>query len=136
MTHREDGAALVEFAFVATLLLTLVIGMITYGLALGLNQSIVHTASAAARAGVVVTPDEVPGRVDAVSAQQLSWLGSRGSHVDTSHAIEPCVSSTATCLTVTVSYPYAEQPLVPSFLGLPLPDTLSSTAVLEMEPNP
>lgn len=130
---RESGAALLEFALVLVPLLLLFIGIITYGLILGLQQSIVHTASAAARAAIVTPTDQISTRVDQVAGQQLSWLGSRGTHVSTTTVVGPCASSTRECVTVTVSYPYGDQPIIPSLLGIPTPTTLTSTATLELE---
>jgi Flp pilus assembly protein TadG len=132
--RSEDGAALVEFALVSVLLLLLVIGILSYGLILGLHQSITHTASAAARAAVVVPPDEIPQTITAVVDRQLSWLGGRGDLITPTHAIVPCNGSPARqCVRVTVSYPYQQAPFIPSLLGLPIPQTITSTATLELE---
>lgn len=132
---REDGAALVEFALVITLLMTFVMGILTYGIILGLHQSITHAASAATRAAVVVPEDEIPGRVATVVDDQLSWLGGRSTHVEVSSLeVGACEDgSGARCVAVTVSYPYEAQPILPSILGLPVPETVSSTAILELE---
>ncbi|MTV25044.1 hypothetical protein FTX61_06375 [Nitriliruptoraceae bacterium ZYF776] len=130
---EESGAALVEFALVVIPLLLLLIGMITYGLILGLQQSVVHTASAAARAAIVTPADQIETRIDQVAGQQLSWLGSRGTHVSTTSTVGPCAASGRECVTVTVTYPYKDQPIIPGFLGLPVPDRITSTATLELE---
>lgn len=134
---REDGAALVEFALVVTLLLTFVIGTLTYGLILGLHQSVTHAASAAARSAAVVPGEDaaVVARARAVATDQVSWLGAKADAVTVDVPTPgPCPGApSARCVTVTVRYPYAERPLIPSFLGLPVPDAVSSTAVLELE---
>lgn len=134
---REDGAALVEFALVVTLLLTLVIGTITYGLILGLHQSVTHAASAAARSAVVVPGEDaaVVSRAETVATEQLSWLGSKADVLTVEVPTPtPCPGvPSARCVTVTVRYPYQEHPLIPSFLGLPVPEQIASTATLELE---
>lgn len=121
----EDGAAIVEFAIVTTLLSTLLLGIVSYGLILGLHQSITHAASEAARAAIAA-PNDL-GAVEQVAHDRLSWLpGDRRSLVAVAASHQGC----ANCIHVTVSYPYAGNELVPSFL--PTPAVLSSTAVLDL----
>lgn len=137
MVEREDGAALVEFALVVTLLLTMVIGMLTYGLVLGLHQSVTHAAAAAARSAVVVPGEDaaVVARATTVASEQLSWLGAKADAITVDvPAPAPCPGlPSARCVTVTVRYPYQDRPLIPSFLGLPVPEQIASTATLELE---
>lgn len=121
----EAGAAVVEFAIVATLLVTLLVGVVSYGLILGLHQSITHAASEAARSAIG-TPTDLAA-VEQVARDRLSWLPpDRRALVAVAAANAGC----ATCVEVTVSYPYAGNELIPSFL--PVPDVLSSTAVLDL----
>lgn len=135
---REDGAALVELALVIVVLLTLVVGTITYGMALGLHQSITHAASSAARAAITL-PAHDAGAIDArargVVDDQLAWLGARSDHVQTHTRVEPC-SGAGQCVHIEVTYPYGTMPIVPSFLGLPIPEHIGSTAVAQLEPEP
>ena len=135
--HDEGGAALVEFALVLIPLMLLFYGTVMYGLILGLQQSITHTASAAARAAIVTPEQDIPDRVEEVATQQLSWLGSKAVHFDDpAPVVGPCGysgDSDRRCVTVTIRYPYAEHPIVPTLLGIPVPTALSSTATLELE---
>lgn len=136
--NHEEGAALVEMALVIVVLLTLVVGTITYGMALGLHQSITHAASSAARASITLSADDVAAidaRARSAVDGQLSWLGTRATHVQTQTRVEPC-SDVGQCVHITVTYPYGAMPIVPSFLGLPIPEHIGSTAVAQLEPGP
>ena len=52
----EQGAALVEFAFVMVLLFTLIFGIISFGLILSFRQDMTRAAAEGARAGAVAFP--------------------------------------------------------------------------------
>ena len=54
--RRDDGAAMVEFAFVAVLLVFLVFGIITFGLLLSFKQDVTRAAAEGARVGAVSQP--------------------------------------------------------------------------------
>jgi hypothetical protein len=58
----DEGAALVEFAFVGVLLFTLVFGIISFGLLLSFKQDMTRAAAEGARAGAVAVagPGEDP----------------------------------------------------------------------------
>lgn len=53
-TRRERGAAVIEFALVVPLLLMLLVGMFSGGIAYDRNQSLVHAAREAARFGATL----------------------------------------------------------------------------------
>lgn len=76
-SRRQDqsGAALVEFALVLIPLLLITVGAISFGLTLGLQQSITHAASSAAREAAIATDADVDQAARDVVAAQLSWLG-------------------------------------------------------------
>lgn len=132
---REDGAALVEFALVVVLLLTMTVGVLTYGVVLWLQQSLTHTASAAARSAIVVPESEIPARVAGIADEQLAWMGAAAGHVQVQPTlVGPCPEGLGTrCVTVDIRYPWGDRPLIPSFLGLPTPDVVGATATLELE---
>ena len=52
----DHGAALVEFALVSVLLLSIVFGIIHYGLILSFKQDVTRAAAEGARAGAVTFP--------------------------------------------------------------------------------
>lgn len=56
-TRRDDGAAMVEFAFVGVLLVVLLFGIINMGVLLSFKQNLTQAASESARAGIAVALD-------------------------------------------------------------------------------
>jgi Flp pilus assembly protein TadG len=156
----ERGAEMLEFGLVVVLLITLLYGIISWGLILASQSTITQAAADAARSGIVQgTGTTTCNGVSSVSAagctavQQaatdIGWMnkgtcketvngtiiqGSTGP-MSCSATTEACPSaSTNTCLSVTVSYGYATSPLFPELpgLGLITPSTISSTNVLQV----
>lgn len=60
----EAGTAILEFTFVAVLLLTLVFGIINFGLILSFKQDVTRAAAEGARAAAVAQPSSVQGDLD------------------------------------------------------------------------
>ena len=56
-TRRDDGAAMVEFAFVGVLLVVLLFGIINMGVLLSFKQNLTQSASESARAAIGVKSD-------------------------------------------------------------------------------
>src|SRR5690554_621936 len=54
--RNDRGAAMLEFAIVLPILLTLLVGMIFFGLALNTKQDVTRAAAEGARAGAVEIP--------------------------------------------------------------------------------
>jgi Flp pilus assembly protein TadG len=161
--HEDDerGAELIEFAFVVVLLITLLYGIITYGLILAAQATITQAAADGARAGIVQgTGTTTCSGVKTVSAAgcaavaqaatDLGWMnqGTCAESVNGTSIIAgtgaitcsattsscPVPNNTNTCLSVTVSYAYSSSPLFPELpgLGLITPSTISSTNVLQI----
>ncbi len=160
--HGEDerGAELLEFALVIVLLISLLYGIITYGVILAAQATVTQAAADAARAGIVQgtgtgscagTSGVSLAGCTAVTqaATDLGWMNkgacteivngttiSTGAGAITCSALtEACPSiATNTCLSVTVSYNYSASPLFPELpgLGLITPSTISSTNVLQL----
>lgn len=147
--RSQGGAAAVEFALVAPLILLLVFGMISYGYLLSFRQAISQGASEGARAAAVTL--STPGGTqqadaarnalnDALASYGITCSGTNlvkggvtvGSCLT---AVAPCSNDTSkSCAKVTVNYGYREHPLVPSFpgLGIVLPAHLAYTAVAQV----
>lgn len=144
----EHGAALVEFALVVPLLIALLYGIVSFGVALAVKQSITQAASDAARAAVPYPQNNDPSEVGPVGAatgqatNTLKWILNSGGTCDSNPSsnsagltctatVVPCPNqpSQNNCMTVTVSDDYKNHPIVPNLplLGLLLPNTISST---------
>lgn len=156
----ERGAEMIEFAIVVVLLITLLYGLITYGLILAAQSTITQAAADAARSGIIQgTGTTTCGGVTNVStagctavaqaATDIGWMNKgacketvNGAIVASSTGPMTCAATTAncpsnssiTCLTVTVSYAYSSAPLFPELpgLGLITPSTLTSSNTLQL----
>ncbi|MGH9085472.1 MAG: TadE/TadG family type IV pilus assembly protein, partial [Acidimicrobiales bacterium] len=62
--RRDDGTALVEFALISVLLLTIVFAIINLGLVLSFKQDVTRAAAEGARAAAVALPSSVEGDLD------------------------------------------------------------------------
>lgn len=60
----DGGSAIVEFALISVLLLTIVFGVINFGLILSFKQDVTRAAAEGARAGAVALPSVVTGAND------------------------------------------------------------------------
>ena len=136
--HRDDeGAVVVEFAIVFVLFALLLSGLIQYGVIFAAEQSLAHAASEATRAVVNITDanedgsteDDASSRIDEVLGDQMQWMDgaidpSDGGKVDYQVAFTGCPE----CVEVTVTYNWADDPLVPQILPIGTPARLSSSA--------
>jgi Flp pilus assembly protein TadG len=160
--HGEDerGAELLEFALVVVLLITLLYGIITYGVILAAQATVTQAAADGARSGIVQGTGTASINSNTVSAaglaavQQastdLGWMnkgtcyqtvngtavgGSSSNPISCAATTVACPSNAVnTCLSLTVSYNYASAPLFPELPGLSVitPSTISSTNVLQL----
>lgn len=139
----EEGVALIEFSLVFALFVFILYALIAFGTALALKQSVTHAAAEGARAAVGVvdnpgtTEDERVEKAKAEVKDSLGWIGdARYSDDDVTADVDDCPSSpTNSCITVKITYPYKDKPIVPSSpgLGVVLPDTMTSTAVVKVD---
>ena len=159
--NDERGAELIEFAVVVVLLITLLYGIISYGVILAAQATVTQAAADAARSGIVqgtgTTPNCNGSTVSAAgcaaveqAATDLGWMNKGGctetvngtTVLSASSSPITCTANTIscpsvssnTCLKVTVSYNYSAQPLFPELpgLGVITPSTISSTNVLQL----
>lgn len=94
----DDGASLVEFALIAVLLLTLVFGIINFGLILSFDQDVTRAAAESARAGAVAPPgDEAAIEAIAYGAAEEAVL-----EISDRFASDPCGGSQGMTCTVQV----------------------------------
>ena len=140
----DEGAALVEFAFVMVLLFTLIFGIISFGLILSFKQDMTRAASEGARAGAVAFP-----ATDAESDAELAldeavqsfggpnWSGTGcetnpRAGLTCSATVAPCVNDTSvSCVSVAMQYDYDDFPLFGEIplISLFMPDEINANAV-------
>lgn len=138
-----------EFTFVALLLFTLVFGIITYAYMMSFRQAISQAAAEGARSAAVaprtltLAQKETAARNavnEALASYDVSCSGTtllRNSSAAGTCGVTilPCVGNTAqSCVSVSLTYNYRANPLLPSFpgLGLALPERLIYVAVAEI----
>ncbi|KRB77271.1 hypothetical protein ASE01_11075 [Nocardioides sp. Root190] len=143
MLRDRRGAAAVEFALIMPILLLLVFGIISYGYMLSFRQAISQAAAEGARAAAVAQrdadqqPDALAAMNEALESYGVTCAGgvlSRdGGGVGTcAVSIATCAGEAASvrCVTVTIDYNYADNPLLPvPGVGIVLPDNLRYSAV-------
>ncbi|QEZ44253.1 TadE/TadG family type IV pilus assembly protein [Cupriavidus oxalaticus] len=143
--RQAAGSAAVEFAIVVPLLLAIVIGIVYYGMVLALQQVLTLAAEEGARAALRY-PSGVSGtgaaatqaaRVSAASAMALGTLPTSISSAITPTNVAqavPCASGSADlCVQVTLRLPTAN--ILPAVPMVPVPATLSGTAMVQLSPD-
>lgn len=130
---------LIEFAFVFALFVFILYALIAFGMALALKHSVTHSAAEGARAAVGVIDDPLTGNDERVTVAtdeakaSLNWIGADKIDATT---IDATVGSCGgnECMTVKITYPYKDKPMVPEApgLGLMTPDEMTSTAVVKI----
>jgi Flp pilus assembly protein TadG len=143
-SNDETGAELVEFAFVIVLLITILYGIITYGMILAAQSTLTQAAADAARSGLVAGLTNAPAVAQAQAQSDVSWMdkgtcGTSGTIITCNAVPEPCpsntsMSATTQCLKVTIIYNYSQSPLFPELpgLGLITPSTITSTNIIQL----
>lgn len=132
----QDGAAVVEFAIVFLLFMTLVWGLITYGVIFAAQQTVTHAAAESARAAVGFQ-DIADARAvaEATITQQMGWLGDEGdpwTFVFDDRACPPPADGQQ-CVFVEVVYPWADRPIVTPLFRVGIPQELRGEAVVVWE---
>lgn len=129
----QSGAAAVEFALVVGLFVFVLYGLISFGMILATKQRVTNAAAEGARAAVGQT--NAADAKNAAVARVLAAGLPAGSYSIGPGAGEPTVGACGSnqCITVTVTYNLAGNPVVPPApgLGLVTPNTISSTAVVQ-----
>jgi len=148
---RERGAAGIEFALLFLLFFVLFYALVSYAIAMLMQQAFHHAAEEGARAAIAVDPlayadnsvylsEGVTPRVRATVGNALDWLPEAAkSHVLGTDNGNVQVSATGNLLTVRVAYDgYTTSPLIP-ILSIPgfgdvprLPENLVGVAVIQL----
>lgn len=116
---KQEGAAAVEFALVATILVALLIGIVQFGFTFWEYIQVAHAAREGVRWAALGAPGQVVIRAQAAAP-----------------GLDPgrltITSATNADYTVTVTATYQRTEIIP-LPGVPLPATISSTAVQREE---
>lgn len=125
---RRSGAAAVEFAFVAPLLVLLVFGMIEFGRMIMVQQILVNAAREGARKAVL------PGATDDMAKTTVNDYLKNTNISGHETAVSPSASNATggTSIAVSVSVPYKDVTWLP-FANFLSGKTLSASAVMRKE---
>lgn len=139
------GSAAIEFAIVAPVLLTIVIGIVYYGVVVALQQVLTLAAEEGARAalrypagvsgsGLAATQGARISAADAMARGTLpTSIRSALSPGNVAQAV-PCVTgSTDVCIQVTLNLPTTN--ILPAVPMVPVPATLSGSAMVQLSPD-
>lgn len=153
--RRDDkGAAALEFALVAPLLLMVLLGIVSYGYMLSFRQGMSQGAAEGARAAAVAIAASTPAQKsavatlavnDALSSYGVTCVGATATVPGTlvrdsvtvgtcAVGIAACTNNTAVnCATVSLDYAYRDHSLVPlPGLNVVMPSNLKYTAVAQV----
>ncbi|WP_372657713.1 TadE/TadG family type IV pilus assembly protein [Hydrogenophaga sp.] len=153
LAARQRGAYAVEFAIVFPLFFALFYALLSYGIAFGLRLGLQNAAEEGARAGLryqVVAGSQLPARLQAAQTKTtglVTWLPFAptvsaqvcllgGACSDGSGTVACGANLDPGCtINVTVSYPYAQQPIAPPLpgFGIFMPETLVGRASILLD---
>jgi Flp pilus assembly protein TadG len=127
--QNERGAAAVEFALLLPVLLTILYGIIEFGMIMYGREVVTNASREGARAGIIqVSPKPTSGEITTIATNYLTGTGINPSQVTI--AVTGAGGASPAMLTVTATYNYPWLvPYIPTVLGLPspLPITMSTT---------
>jgi Flp pilus assembly protein TadG len=140
---NQKGAAIVEFALVAPLLILLVVGLCEFGLLWYNSQVIINASREGARAGIAraadasdtTTSSGIKYIVDTYCSNRLITFGGSGLPVTSFPNGDDNMDTTAkpfgVDFSVQVTYDYSF--LVPSLFGFVTPKTIKGRTLMRME---
>lgn len=136
--RASRGATAIEFAVVVPVLLVLILGIVYYGLIFAMQQVLTLAAEEGARAALRYQPtnaQRVAAAYTAVSSTLPTFLSSQ---VQTNQSSTPLVNcqnqNGMQCLSVVLTLPLTSgnTPMLPAIPLLPVPSTLTGSAVVQL----
>jgi Flp pilus assembly protein TadG len=125
---NESGAAILEFSLVVLLFVSFLYALVAFGVILAKKQEITNAAADGARSAVgSATP------MATAQARVEQALGAPGTKYTATYLTGACAGGGGNCITVTIDWNYAANPVVPNppLFGKVTPDTLSAKAVVQ-----
>ncbi len=141
--HRQRGASAVEFALVFPLFFVIFYAIVTFSLIFVAQQSLTLAAEEGARAALnYQQAQSVNAALDSRTAAACqaatnltNWLAAKATCAS---SWAPCTfDGTMRCVTVTLTYNYQSNPLVPPvpLLDVALPAQLTSSSMVQLNPG-
>ncbi|KDB08831.1 TadE family protein [Burkholderia sp. lig30] len=142
--QRQRGATAVEFAMVFPLFFLIFYAIVTFGLIFAVQQNLTLAATEGARAALNYIHEPSGSQAQALTdrANAARTVAQNFTKWLPNVSVPPPASSACSydpsmyCVTVTVTYPYSQSPLIPALplLGFVLPNTLASSATVQLNP--
>ena len=133
----ESGAALIEFAILASLLLVIMFGTIDFGRALFTANNLTASAREGARYGArLANPGGELANIRDTAASKMSPFGGAAVNAATQVVVTclpNCNAATLQSIQVQVNYPFTWLTPLPALLGRTLRDTLRARATFRWE---
>ena len=130
---NEQGAVAVEFALLLPVLLTILFGIIEFGMLMYGREVVTNAAREGARAGIVQGPPKrTKGEILTIADTYLTSTGINTADVDFDTVGEGLTNPNT--LTVTALYRYNFLiPYIPTIMGIPNPLIINTQAVMRHE---
>lgn len=135
------GAASVEFAVVVPVLLALMLSIVYYGVILAMQQVLTLAAEEGARAALRYQSSNTQRVAAAYTAANAALPSFISAQVATNQSASPLVAcptvASMQCLSVVLTLPVTAgaTPLLPAIPLLPVPSTLTGSAVVQLVPG-
>jgi Flp pilus assembly protein TadG len=130
---NERGAVAAEFALLLPVLLTILFGIIEFGMIMYGREVVTNASREGARAGIVQRiPPLTAGEITTVTTNYLTGTGINPADVVITVPASGGITGTPVTVTATYNYPWLI-PYIPTMLGLPapLPIAMSTTMLHE-----
>jgi Flp pilus assembly protein TadG len=130
---NERGAVAAEFALLLPVLLTILFGIIEFGMIMYGREVVTNASREGARAGIIQrTPPLTAGEITTVTTNYLTGTGISPAQVTITVPASGGGTGTPVTVTATYNYPWLI-PYIPTMLGLPspLPIAISTTMLHE-----
>jgi Flp pilus assembly protein TadG len=129
----ERGASAAEFAIILPVLLTILFGIIEFGMIMYSREVVTNAAREGARAGITQGPPKyTTGEIIAIADNYLTNTGINPANV--TFTVAGAGLATPNTLTVTATYPYNFLiPWIPAVVGVPNPLTIQAQTVMRHE---
>jgi Flp pilus assembly protein TadG len=131
--RNERGAVAAEFALLLPVLLTILFGIIEFGMIMYSREVVTNAAREGARAGITQGPPKLTtGQIIAIADNYLTNTGINPANV--TFTVTGAGLINPNTLTVTATYPYSFLiPWIPTVTGIPNPLTIHAQTVMRHE---
>ncbi|MCC2644129.1 MAG: pilus assembly protein TadE [Nitrospira sp.] len=127
---NQRGAVAAEFALLLPVLLTILFGIMEFGMIMYGREVVTNATREGARAGIVQsTPPVSAGAIEAIATNYLTGTGVSTGSVDFDVPASGGGTGTPVTVTATYSYPWLI-PYIPTLLGLPSPLPIPITVTM------